>query len=111
MGALYAALDSKRRTEEMSWRDLAGEIDVSPSVFTRMAQGRRPDVDTFLTLVGWLGIAAERFTAGDAPTEAEAEETVAVISTYLRADRALKPKSAEAIETILRAAYDQLAEK
>lgn len=112
VGALYGALDAKRRSEGLSWRDLAGELEVSPSVFTRMAQGSRPDVDTFLTSVDWLGLAAERFTEGeDSPSEAEAEETVAVISTYLRADRALKPKSAEAIETILRAAYEQLAEK
>jgi transcriptional regulator with XRE-family HTH domain len=111
VGALYGALDAKRTNEGMSWRELGAALDVSPSVFTRMAQGRRPDVDTFLTLVGWLGVAAERFTDGDAPSAEEAEETVAVISTYLRADRTLKPKSAEAIETILRAAYEQLAEK
>ena len=47
--ALYAALDSKRKAARTSWRDVARELDISPSTFSRMAQGRRPDVDTFAT--------------------------------------------------------------
>lgn len=111
LGALYAALDSKRDAERKSWREVAGELDVSPSVLTRLAQGRRPDLDTYLAMVGWLGVNADSFVETDKPTQQEAQETVAVISTYLRADRALKPESAQAIESIVRTAYAQLAER
>jgi transcriptional regulator with XRE-family HTH domain len=111
LGALYSALDSKRRGEDLSWRQLAGKLDISPSVFTRLAQGRRPDLETFLAMVDWLGATAEDFVAGEKPSQDEAQETVAAISTYLRADRALKPESAEAIESIVRTAYEQMADR
>lgn len=110
VSALYASLDSKRQSEKMSWRQLATELGLSASVFTRLAQGKRPDLDSFVAMTGWLGQPAESFIEGDKPSEAEAEETVAVISTYLRADKALKPASAQAIEDIVRTAYEQLAE-
>jgi transcriptional regulator with XRE-family HTH domain len=110
LGALYSALDSKRKGEGLSWRELARRLEASPSVFTRLAQGRRPELETYLAMVGWLGARAEDFVEGDKPSQAEAQETVAAISTYLRADRALKPESAEAIETIVRAAYAQMVD-
>jgi transcriptional regulator with XRE-family HTH domain len=111
LGALYSALDSKRRGENLSWRELARQLEISSSVFTRLAQGRRPDLETFLTMVEWLGASAENFVASDKPSQDEAQETVAVISNYLRADRSLKPESAEAIESIVRTAYEQMADK
>jgi transcriptional regulator with XRE-family HTH domain len=110
VAALYSALDSKREAERLSWREVARETGVNHSTFTRLSQGKRPDVDTFMTLTGWIGLSPDRFVEGDEPAVVE-EETVAVISTYLRADRSLKPKSARAIESVLRAAYEQLAER
>ena len=110
VAALYAALDSKRKVTGQSWRDVASETDVSPSLFTRMAQGRRPDSDAFLSLCRWIGLSPERFHASGDGSSPQGEDTVAVISSYLRADRALKPRSAEAIERMLQAAYDELAD-
>ena len=108
VGALYNCLESKREGDGLSWREVARELDVNHSVFTRLSQGKRPDVDTFMTLTGWLGLAAERFVTGPEP-QAPDEVTVEVIAKYLRADRALKPKSREAVERIMRAAYDGLS--
>lgn len=110
VSALYSALESKRDSEGISWRELAREIGVNHSIFTRLSKGHRPDVDTFVTLTGWLGLSPERFVEGDEPA-GPSEETMEVISTYLRADRSLQPKSAQAIESVLRAAYEQLAER
>jgi transcriptional regulator with XRE-family HTH domain len=110
LDALYAELDAKRRSERRSWRDVAGVLGVSPSIFTRLGQGRRPDVDTFAVLVDWLGVSADRFM-GKKDKERQPEETLAVISSYLRADRNLRPESAEAIDTIMRTAYEQLIER
>jgi transcriptional regulator with XRE-family HTH domain len=105
--ALYAALDSKRKTRGVSWREIARELDVSPSTFSRMAQGRRPDVDTFATLLRWLGMPAESFMRG-ATSPAATEEPVAMVSSYLRSARNVSPEDAEALEDIFRAAYNRL---
>src|SRR4051794_20454455 len=110
VAALYAALDSKRKAADLSWREVANETEVSPSLFTRMAQGRRPDADAFLALCRWIGLSPDRFHATDDGSSPANEDTVAVISSYLRADRALKPRSAEAIERMLQAAYEELAD-
>jgi transcriptional regulator with XRE-family HTH domain len=105
--ALYAALDNKRKTRGTSWRQIAGELAISPSTFSRMAQGRRPDVDTFATLLRWLGMPAESFMRGTTATAAT-EEPVAMVSSYLRSARNIKPEDAEALEDIFRAAYNRL---
>lgn len=111
VGALYAALDQKRRQEDLTWRKLAKLMEISPSTFTRMAQGRHPDVDTFIALCSWLGIPAESFARDRVESEEEEDNTLAVVSTHLRASRKLSPKSAEAIEEIVRAAYQRLKDE
>lgn len=108
--ALYGALDSRREARAMSWREVAKELGLSPSIFTRMAQGSRPDLESYIEMAGWLGVSLESFVGGEPPTEAKPEETVAAISGHLRADESLKPESARAIERIVRAAYDEMAE-
>jgi transcriptional regulator with XRE-family HTH domain len=106
--ALYAALDSKRKANDTSWRELARELDISPSTFSRMAQGRRPDVDTFATLLRWLGMPAESFMRSDGEASAVDEEPVAMVSSYLRSARNVTAEEAEALEDIFRAAYKRL---
>ena len=107
--ALYAALDSTRKTAETSWRELARELEISPSTFSRMAQGRRPDVDTFATLLHWLGMPAESFMRSTRKESgAEAGEPVAMVSSYLRSARNIEHEDAQALEEIFRAAYKRL---
>jgi transcriptional regulator with XRE-family HTH domain len=107
--ALYAALNSKRKAQETSWREIARELEISPSTFSRMAQGRRPDVDTFATLLRWLALPAESFMRSTRDEGgAVAEEPVAMVSSYLRSARNIEPEDAEALEEIFRAAYKRL---
>jgi transcriptional regulator with XRE-family HTH domain len=107
--ALYAALDSKRKANDTSWREVARELEISPSTFSRMAQGRRPDVDTFATLLHWLGMPAESFMRStEGETRVTEEEPVAMVSSYLRSARNIEPEDAEALEEIFRAAYKRL---
>lgn len=109
--ALYAALNQKRRQEGLTWRKLAKAMEISPSTFTRMAQGKRPDVDTFVALCSWLEVPAESFARNGAESKDEEDNTLAVISTHLRASRRLSSRSAEAIEEIVRAAYQRLKDE
>ncbi len=58
---LYAALDAERRDRGLSWRQVAAEADVSSSLFSRMGKGHRPDLESFASLVQWLGMPAQQF--------------------------------------------------
>ncbi|EID54113.1 helix-turn-helix domain-containing protein [Saccharomonospora xinjiangensis] len=58
---LYEALDAGRRARDLSWRQLAEQAGVSPSLLSRMGNGQRPDLDGFIALVQWLGAPAEEF--------------------------------------------------
>jgi transcriptional regulator with XRE-family HTH domain len=108
VAALYAALDQKRQAEDLSWRELAARLGLSASTFTRLAQGHRPDVDAFATLLRWLGMPAESFMRSPADAAAPQPEPLAVISSYLRAAKGLRPEDAEALEDIIRTAYRRL---
>ena len=59
--AFHAALDSQRLAMGMTWKDVAAEAGVSASTLTRMAQGKRPDVDGLAALLQWSGLQAEMF--------------------------------------------------
>jgi len=110
VSALYGALDSRRKGRGVSWRELARELGLSASVFTRLAQGREPELKSYHLMTSWLGVSNDAFFQRERPAEAQSEDTVEKIATYLRADHHLKPESAQAIETIVRAAYEEMAE-
>ncbi len=107
VGALVAALDSKRRAMGLSWRQLATRAGVSQSTLTRMQQGKRPDVDTFASLIRWLGMPAEVFLKSENPKHKKASEPhpVAVLSAQLRARREVSPEALQAVEELIQAAY------
>ena len=106
--ALRAALDAKRQELEISWREVSRQAKVNPSTLTRLGgtPPKRPDVDSFAALVDWLGLPAERFLVS--AESVSPINTMAVISTYLKSDRQLSEKSAEALQEILQAAYKRL---
>lgn len=108
--ALYAALDSKRQTKGLSWRALATKLEITPSTFTRMAQGLKPDVDTFATLVRWLGMSQEEFLR-PAKRRVENADHVAMISSYLRGAKNISQEEAEALEDIISAAFRHLVKE
>ncbi len=110
IAALYAALDRKRLTKKLSWRSLASKLQITPSTFTRMAQGLKPDVDTFATLVRWLGMSQEEFLQ---PTRRKPEniDAMAMISSYLRGAKNISDEQAEAMEDIMSAAFRYLSKE
>lgn len=59
--ALYSALDAARQERQLSWRALAGQIGVSPSLLSRLSNGLKPDTDGFATIIAWLRLPAEDF--------------------------------------------------
>ena len=106
-GAFYAALDGVREARRLNWKQVAAASKVSASTFTRIAQGRRPDVDSLAKLLTWSGLKAEQFVRS-VQSSARKPETLAMISTYLRADPHLTPKSAAALEELVKVTYRRL---
>lgn len=53
---LYRRLDSRRQQRGLTWRQLADTVDVSPSMFSRLHDGGRPDADALVSLLVWLDL-------------------------------------------------------
>lgn len=108
--AFYAALDAQRQGREITWKQVAGESGVSASTLTRMAQGRRPDLDGLAKLCTWSGLSADDFIRNAARARKE-PETLARIATYLRADPNLEPETAEMLDQLIRTTYKRFRKK
>lgn len=104
--SFFRALDATRQSRQLNWREVAAQAGVSASTLTRMAQGKRPDVDSLAALVTWSGLNPGDYLIN--PEQQTERETLAAISTYLRADKELTPDSARAMEEIILAAYQRL---
>jgi transcriptional regulator with XRE-family HTH domain len=105
--SFYAALDSQRQSRKMTWKAVARASGVGASTLTRIAQGKRPDVDSLAALLAWSGLKADQFIIGDERRPASSD-LLALITAYLRADPHLKAEGAAAIEAVLKAAYEKL---
>jgi len=68
---------------------------------TRLANGQRPDVDAFATLVRWLGQSADAFLVGDDQEPREEPDLVAQLVPLLRARRDLKEEDAKYLEDLI----------
>lgn len=107
--AFYAALDAERRSRQQTWKKVADEAQVSASTLTRMAQGRRPDVDSLAALISWSGLSADRFVReGEVRAEPGA---LAMISTYIKSDPNLTPEAAMALDEMIKATYERMRKK
>ncbi|MGC2411164.1 MAG: helix-turn-helix domain-containing protein [Stellaceae bacterium] len=103
--AFYAALDAHRLAKQLTWKQVAEESGVAASTLTRMAQGKRSDVDGLAALLRWSGLKAESFILGS--TDAE-PETLAQMTALLRADPTLSTQAKRTLENILHATYNGL---
>lgn len=106
--AFYAALDSQRASKKKNWKQVAEESGVSASTLTRMANGKRPDIDGLAALLKWSGLQAEDFIESNEPGD---PETLAKITALFRKDKNLSTESANAIVDIVQAAYECFREK
>lgn len=104
--AFYRALENTVAARSKTWKQVSLETGVSASTLARMAQGRRPDAASLAALSAWAGLNPSDFVV--APYKAQQPEPIAQISTLLRTDPHLDPESAEAVEAIVRAAYERL---
>ena len=102
----YDALDATRRSRNLNWKQVAAKSGVSASTLTRMAQGRRPDVDGLAALASWSGLKADDFVRSE--TQQIEPEPLAMISTYLKSDPHLTPEAADALDQLVKATYERM---
>ena len=102
----YDALDATRRSRNLNWKQVAAQSGVSASTLTRMAQGRRPDVDGLAALASWSGLKADDFVRSD--SDQGEPEPLAMISTYLKSDPHLTPEAADALDQLVKATYERM---
>ena len=104
--SFFSSLDGTRQARKLTWKQVASQSGVSASTLTRMAQGKRPDVDGLAALSSWSGLNIDDFvlTDGEKPNAAP----LAMISTYLKSDRNLTPESAIALDELIKATYARL---
>lgn len=108
VAALHAAIDSQRRTRQLSWKEVAAESGVSASTLTRLSQGRRPDVNSLSALTSWLGIAADQFMRKQEINRFGSASPLALISSIIYNDPNLNRESATALEEMIKATYLRL---
>lgn len=102
---MYAALDAERTARGLSWRQLAKEIGVSPSLLSRLGNDQRPDADGFATLVRWLNMPAEEFMVdieGDRGAQPE-PDLLTQLAPLLRARQDLDKRDIAYLEEVIRA--------
>lgn len=104
--ALHAALDAQREMKGVSWRQVARDCALSPSTFTRLANGMRPDVDAFAALVAWLNQPAERFITTE-DSAADEPALMAELAPLLRARTDLDEEGAKRLQSLFEAALTQ----
>jgi transcriptional regulator with XRE-family HTH domain len=91
----------------LSIREAAAAAGVPPATFSRVENGRMPDLDTFRRLVAWIGVPPETFFE----PVAAVTNTPAVIAEHLHADPALPPDAAEKIASFVSDMYATLARR
>ncbi|MDA8172840.1 MAG: helix-turn-helix domain-containing protein [Nitrospiraceae bacterium] len=104
--AFYRALESIVAARSKNWKQVAAETGISASTLARMAKGRKPDAASLAALSAWAGLNPSDFVA--APYKIAQPEAIAQISSLLRTDPNLDTEAAEALELIVRTAYERL---
>ena len=100
----YAALDSERTSRGLTWKQVAEESGVSASTLTRMAQGKRPDVDGLTALLAWGRLQADSFmVSSENPADPLTQMTI-----LLRGDVRLTNENRTMLEGVLNAVYGSI---
>lgn len=107
VSGLASALETRIKTDEISWRTAAASIGVSPSLLTRIRNDQRPDLDAFAKIVRWLRLPADQFLVDPEELATREEpELSSSINALLRARNDLNEDDKRHLETILQSGLD-----
>ena len=108
--ALHSALDAARQERQTSWRALAGEIGVSPSLLSRLGNGLKPDTDGFATIIAWLRLPAEDFFRHEGERDANDDrepDLMAQLAPLLRARKDLSETDVKYLQQVIGATIER----
>ena len=97
----YGALNATVRARNTNWKEVSKQTGVSQTTLSRMGKGRQPDAASLTALSAWSGLNPVDFLAGPKHDR----EPIAMVTKLLREDPNLDSAGAEALETIIAAAY------
>jgi transcriptional regulator with XRE-family HTH domain len=108
---LVQRIAAKRRSRDLTLRDVAEETGVSVPTLSRVLRGHMPDRENLLRLARWVGMRID-----PVPGRRERNRrvhpahvsTVEAVELHLRADRDLRGEDAEALAELFKIAYDRL---
>ncbi len=109
-GRLFAVLEARTTDENLSWRQAATQIGVSPSLLSRLRYGQRPDLDGYASIVRWLRMSADDFimVEGDDMESGGEVSLITEISALLRKRRDLSDSDKTYLEDVMRVSLDHL---
>lgn len=102
--SFFKALAATVASRGASWKTVSDATGVSQTTLSRMARGRQPDAESLTALSAWSGLNPVDFTKAPKLNA----EPLALVGKLLREDRNLDPQSADALEAIIRAAYEKM---
>jgi transcriptional regulator with XRE-family HTH domain len=102
---LARSLRERRHRERLGLREAARLADVPPTTFSRVEEGRLPDLATYQRLVTWLGVSSDTFIR---PRRVRLETTPQVIAEHLHADQNLSSAAADRIASLVADLYSAL---
>lgn len=105
---LQDALDQARIARGLSWRQLAAECGVTPSLLSRLRNGFKPDAEGFMTLVRWLRMPAETFLVEQVESAVQ-PELAAELAPLLRARADLDEADVAMLQEVIRATLRRAA--
>jgi transcriptional regulator with XRE-family HTH domain len=107
---LQNALDQARLAKGLSWRQVAAESGVTPSLLSRLRNGYKPDAEGFMTLVTWLGLPAETFLVEEGDTRSDsAPELTVQLAPLLRASKDLEAEDVAMLQDLIQATVRRAA--
>ena len=101
--SFYAALSATVKARDTTWKAVSELTGVSQTTLSRMSNGRQPDAASLTALSAWSGLDPVDFIS----TPRRPPEPIAMVSKLLREDPNLDRAGADALETIITAAYDR----
>jgi transcriptional regulator with XRE-family HTH domain len=108
---LVDRLRAKRRSQELSLRDVADQTGVSVPTISRVLRGHVPERENLLRLARWVGLRIDPVTARherNRRVHGPDVDTLQAVELHLRADRNLSGDDADALADLFKIAYDRL---
>ena len=99
----YKALSATVAARNTNWKEVSEQTGISQTTLSRMSKGRQPDAESLTALSAWSGLNPVDFMIGPKRDR----EPIAMVTKLLHEDPNLDSAGADALEAIIRAAYDR----